>query len=102
MGNISDYYRGLAMENEFYYSHQYDDYDDTDYSIWTTKSGQEIPVIKMTDSHLINTINFINRNANPTTEKWFDTLRNEAIRRKLSTPAKSQYFECDASEVDLY
>ena len=101
MGDMSNYYQELAMENQFNYAHDYD-YDETNYSIWTTKSGQEIPVIKMTDSHLINTINFINRNANESTEKWFDTLVIEANKRKLPTPTKSQYFECDASEVDLY
>ena len=101
MGDMSNYYQELAMKNQFNYTHDYG-YDETDYSIWTTKSGQKIPVIKMTDSHLINTINFINRNANESTEKWFDTLVIEANKRKLSTPTKSHYFECDASEIDLY
>ena len=56
----------------------------------------------MTDSHLINTINYINKRANPTVEKWFDTLVREAKKRKMITPKKSLYFECDATEVDIY
>ena len=29
--------------------------------IWTTKDGTKIPVSKMTDSHILNTINLIKR-----------------------------------------
>ena len=29
--------------------------------IWTTKTGQEIPIQEMTTSHLQNTINFLSR-----------------------------------------
>ena len=100
MGEISEHIQELILESQFDYNE--DNYDNTDYSIWITKSGQKIPIIKMTDSHLLNTINFINRNANPTNEKWFDILSIEVQKRKLSTPNKSEFFECDASEVDLY
>lgn len=31
-------------------------------AIWTTKTGDKIPVSKMDDSHLVNTIRFVRRN----------------------------------------
>jgi hypothetical protein len=101
MKDMLNYHQKLNRFN-YIYNCDCDDYDDTDYSIWRTKSGKEIPVIEMTDSHLLNAINLINRNANESNERWFDVLAIEADRRKLPVPIKSQNFQCDATESDLY
>jgi hypothetical protein len=95
MGDISDYYVEKSIGGEIYYSRK------EDYSKWTMRNGTKIRISNMTNEHLINTLNMINRNA-PNGEDWFDAITKEAERRKLSIPEKSIHFECDASEVDLY
>ena len=95
MGDISDYYVEKSMEGAIYYGKK------EDYSKWTTREGVKIRVRNMTDNHLINTLNMLNRSA-PAGEDWFDALKLEADRRKLESPEKSMYFECDASIVDTY
>lgn len=99
MGDMADYYRELELENHL---DGHGSNFTTDYTIWTTKQGVKIEVVKMTDNHLLNTINMLNNNANEANEEWFDVLVLEAKKRKLYTPNKSMYFECDVSEVDLY
>ena len=102
MGDISDYYRDLDLENQYQYSNRVcKNYNDNDFSVWTTKAGVRIKVCNMTDSHLINSLNMINKSA-PNNELWFDALANECIRRKLKYPEKSPYFECDATVCDIY
>ncbi len=45
--------------------------------VWTTKSGEKIPVKEMTDSHLLNTVNFLVRSVEQIREaaiaKWEQT-----------------------------
>lgn len=101
MGDISDYYRAQDEEealNMFGIQHNYN----AQFDIWTTRTGEKIPVKEMTDTHLLNTINMLNKNANEYNEDWFDILVLEAHKRKLKTPNKSMNFECDATEIDIY
>lgn len=100
MGDISDYYTNRDLDDEYNYHH--DHFDDTDYTVWTTKTGVKILVTNMTNLHLIHAINMINRNAKESNEKWFDVLAKEVKRRNLTLPIKSKFFECDATEIDLY
>jgi len=99
MGEMADYHREDCISNNLY-----DDEDFTDYSIWVTKKGDKIEVIKMLDSHLINTIKLLNRTSQD--EKWLITLETEANKRKLENiPVRSKkIFKdlCDATEIDLY
>lgn len=95
MGDISDYYVEKGIEGHIYYNRK------EDYSVWITRNGVKIRVKNMTNEHLLNTINMLNRCA-PAGEDWFDALCIEARSRKLNIPIKSAYFECDAQIVDLY
>ena len=47
-------------------------------NIWTTKEGTDIPIDEMTDSHLLNTIHFLERNANY-------EIMVDAIERSIDT-----------------
>lgn len=38
--------------------------------VWQTKWGSKIPISKMSDTHLINTINMIKRQAQIEEEQW--------------------------------
>lgn len=96
MGDISDYYMFQEIG---------DDIDSTPTKIfpkvWKTKDGKKIHITDMTDEHLINSMNMLNRGA-PQNEIWFDVLKSEAMRRKIKSPIKSDLFKCDATEIDLY
>lgn len=95
MGDISDYYVEKGIEGHIYYTKK------EDYSKWTTRDGIKIRVKNMTNDHLINTLNMLNRAA-PRGEDWFDRLSDELISRGLEPPTKSLYFQCDATEIDIY
>lgn len=105
MGDISDYYRDQELNKHLNHSFE-DEYPDEDmfidYNVWTTKAGNKIPVKLMKDSHVVNTINMINRNANESTEQWFDTFAAELRSRDIIPPPKSKWFNCDATEIDIY
>ena len=57
--------------------------------MWKTRDGERMPVKKMTDSHLINSINFISRVQDKTAAhaKWLLILTTEAKRRQLTIMA---------------
>jgi hypothetical protein len=56
----------------------------------------------MEDSHLINSINMVNRSGR--NESWFNILATELKDRGLPVPVKNTFYsdECDATECDIY
>ena len=75
--------------------------DDVDYSVWTLKDSTKVFVKDITNEHLMNIINYINRNLSHS-EEWFDMLCREAVSRGLTVPKKNPLFDCDATEIDIY
>jgi len=57
-----------------------------DQDIWTTLDGEALHISKMTDTHLINTLNMINRKGADCAYgfggEWFPKLKQERIRRQ--------------------
>jgi hypothetical protein len=103
MGDISDYYRDLDLEfNIAGYKPSVINKTLKSSPIWITKSGQRIRVCDMEDSHLINSINMVNRSGK--NEHWFDKLAIELKDRNLPIPTKNTFYsdECDATECDIY
>jgi hypothetical protein len=103
MGNISDYYRDLDMEfNIAGYESSVINKRLKSSPIWITKSGQRIRLCDMEDSHLINSINMVNRSGR--NESWFNILATELKDRGLPVPVKNTFYsdECDATECDIY
>lgn len=70
MGDIADYYLDMYEG--------YDDGSDPNYSVWVTREGEEIPLTEMTDSHLVNAINYSNRMG---MTDWLIALMDEKERR---------------------
>ena len=99
MGEMAEYYR------------DYNDYDDDTFeeeleteNVWTTKEDKKIPISKMTDSHLLNSIKYLYKNSRSL--DIINILISEAIRRKLVIPKAPEnyvdYSQCDATECDIY
>ena len=70
--------------------------------IWTMKSGWKIRLCDMSESHLINTINMVNKSGK--NEHWFNKLATELKDRNLPIPTKNTFYsdECDTTECDIY
>lgn len=97
MGDIADYYILQMISTEFP--------EEINHSvvvehIWTCRNGEKIPVSKMTDNHLINTLNMLNKNR--TCSWWFDILHKEELRRRLKLPLKGEFIDENVSESDIY
>ncbi len=63
-----------------------------DYTVWVTQERERVPVVEMTDKHLLCTIRMLRGrsphgttwHARPATkQKWLDVLTEEAYRRGL-------------------
>ncbi len=65
--------------------------------MWVTKSGIKMKMSEMTDSHLINALNYCKRNKK---EDPFNKLEKEAIIIKLIREAKRRKLNID-NIVDL-
>ena len=62
------------------------EYESESYQQWTTKSGEIIPVNKMSDHHLLNATNFCRRKGR---EDWVEVLTEEWNRRKIARSVPS-------------
>ena len=62
--------------------------------IWTTKDGVDVPVRKMTDSHLLNTFRMLYRKGDTSFD--YECIRQEVARRRLR-PIKSGFI----AEIDV-
>lgn len=96
MGEMADYYADLAMQEDWdnkYYDEYYNDvhYDDIlkEYLKgklhWVTKDGQQILIKDMTDSHLLNSIKWIDKNHSDRTvmQELKDIFIMEKEKRKI-------------------
>lgn len=76
--------------------------------VWTTKDGVDIPVRKMTDTHILNTFRMLYRKGDTSFD--YECIRQETARRRLR-PIKSGFIaygdvinrkyyiqECEAEE----
>jgi hypothetical protein len=94
MGDMADYYMDLAMEQDCqdeadrHFEREALDKMDTDYMMgvlkWKTQSGVRIMVTKMTELHLVNTIEFVKRTFDNKEfkNKWVKLLGYELEKRK--------------------
>lgn len=81
--------RGVAL-----YSPSYNDY------IWITKTGTRIKVRDMTNKHILNAYNMLNRNC--VNRSSLDILSRDMKRRGIDIPALNPLWDCDATESDIY
>jgi hypothetical protein len=89
MGDMADYYREIEER-------AFDELEEeplSSDSIWTTKERQRIPIYKMGDSHLLNTIRVLRGKSpigttwsgdNVRRREWLNVMANEAYSRGLS------------------
>lgn len=63
--------------------------------VWTTKDGVDIPVRKMTDTHILNTFRMLYRKGDTSFD--YECIRQETARRRLR-PIKSGFI----AEVDVF
>lgn len=68
--------------------------------IWRCKDGTKIKVSDMSNKHLINAINMINRTS--ADKKTLLILSEEMKRRGLKVPERNIFFDCDATIQDIY
>lgn len=63
----------------------YRDYYDRGIAVWTTKDGKELDIEDMTNNHVINTYNFLQRKTDKTefTGTWIKIFELEKERRGL-------------------
>lgn len=96
MGEMADYYADLAMSEDWQNEHYDEYYNDVYYKNilnqylkgklhWVTKDSQQILIKDMTDSHLLNSIKWIDKNhKNRTVMKELkDILNMEKEKRKI-------------------
>lgn len=96
MGEMADYYADLATSEDWQDEHYDEYYNDVYYEDilnqylkgklhWVTKDNQQILIKDMTDSHLLNSIKWIDKNhLNRTVMKELkDILNMEKEKRKL-------------------
>jgi len=95
MGDIADYYADLAMQVEFELQQIDEYYNNIHFNDllkeyvkgklhWVTKDGQQILIKNMTDSHLLNSIKWLNKIKQYTwVSEMKDILIMEKEKRKL-------------------
>ena len=81
MGDHADDAAALAQCYEVYEEQLYDNLEK---GVWTTKNGDEIKITDMADSHLLNTINYLdNKMADGIMLCFREAMLDEAIKRGL-------------------
>lgn len=61
-----------------------------DEPIWTTASGEEIPLSKMTTRHIVNCINHLKTCKSKYNDRWIAIFKAE-YKRRLSLPLEQTF-----------
>jgi hypothetical protein len=101
MGDMADYYRDIELDKmiDEMFDNRRHSKKLIDTSVWETKTGEKLLISKMESDHLVNCHKMIIRH-NFRIE-WLPSIERELKKRKIKIPKYSDFYGCDASEIDI-